>query len=394
MHRWVSLSSSVRRTLARFACCSTASSPSSSAIRGSSSRIAPTSSEWSASWWNGAVASWQAPSPRSTASSSGLPTRTSRGDECSGRRSGQSCCGGSSSVARPARLGSRATRTRWAGRSQSSTARSSPGGRRWAARHALRRVPPGARPSRGVGSWRASPPRDRASHRRARCLGRSAGLRPRLRRSHRSRVAAARGTLRSHRRHVSLPYEPGRAVYASLSRTVDDLARLADGDVVELPPSSSEFLPPALAHIERELFAESPSRSPLDSSVRFLEGAGARGTLELVADEVLGPRAERCRRPRRSPSSARRSRASGLRSRRRSAPSASRSRSSIGSRCGRPRSGRPCSRSCASRGWAASDPSSTRTCARRTPAFRVETSIGSKAVSAGAVCFVATGRSP
>ena len=88
--------------------------------------------------------------------------------------------------------------------------------------------------------------------------------------------------------HVSLPYEPGRAVYASLGRTVDDLARLADGNVVELPPRSHDFLPPALAHIERELFAESPSRSPLDSSVRFLEGAGARGTLELVADEVLG----------------------------------------------------------------------------------------------------------
>ena len=59
-----------------------------------------------------------------------------------------------------------------------------------------------------------------------------------------------------------------------------------------------------------------------------------------------------------------------------------------------PRSGRPSSLCCASRGWAASDPSSTRTCARRTPAFRVGTSIGSKAVCAGAVCFVATGRSP
>ena len=34
--------------------------------------------------------------------------------------------------------------------------------------------------------------------------------------------------------HVSLPYEPGRAVFASLRRTVDDLAALAGDDVVEL----------------------------------------------------------------------------------------------------------------------------------------------------------------
>ena len=94
---------------------------------------------------------------------------------------------------------------------------------------------------------------------------------------------AARGDV-----HVSLPYEPGRAVYASLRRTVDDLARLAGGNVTELGPRSDEFLPPALAHVERELFTDAPSRSPLDSSLRFLEGAGTRGTLELVADEVLG----------------------------------------------------------------------------------------------------------
>src|SRR4051794_18077061 len=34
--------------------------------------------------------------------------------------------------------------------------------------------------------------------------------------------------------HVSLPYEPGRAAFASLSRTANDLATLANGDVVEL----------------------------------------------------------------------------------------------------------------------------------------------------------------
>ena len=87
--------------------------------------------------------------------------------------------------------------------------------------------------------------------------------------------------------HVSLPYEPGRAVYASLRPSADDLAALAGGAVVELPPRSAEYLPASLAHVERMLFTDSPSRAPLDGSVRFLEGAGVRGTLELVAEEAL-----------------------------------------------------------------------------------------------------------
>jgi ATP-dependent helicase/DNAse subunit B len=87
--------------------------------------------------------------------------------------------------------------------------------------------------------------------------------------------------------HVSLPYEPGRAVYASLRRTADDLAALSGNALVELAPRSSEFLPAPLAHVERHLFTDDPGRAPLDGSIRFLEGAGARGTLELVAEEAL-----------------------------------------------------------------------------------------------------------
>ena len=87
--------------------------------------------------------------------------------------------------------------------------------------------------------------------------------------------------------HVSLPYEPGRAVYASLGRTADDLAVLAGNRIVELPPRGAEFLPPALAHLERGLLSGVPTRAPLDDSIRFLEGAGMRGTLELVAEEAL-----------------------------------------------------------------------------------------------------------
>jgi ATP-dependent helicase/DNAse subunit B len=87
---------------------------------------------------------------------------------------------------------------------------------------------------------------------------------------------------------VSLPYEPGRDAFASLSRTSEDLTRLADGRIEELPPSA-EARPPVLAHLERHLFREDdPQRSPeLDGSIRLLEGAGLRGTLELVADEIL-----------------------------------------------------------------------------------------------------------
>jgi ATP-dependent helicase/DNAse subunit B len=88
--------------------------------------------------------------------------------------------------------------------------------------------------------------------------------------------------------HVSLPYEPGRVAFASLSRTADDLSALAGGDIQELAPRSSEYAAAALAHLERSLYEESPPPGPEpDGAIRFLEGAGTRGTLELVADELL-----------------------------------------------------------------------------------------------------------
>ena len=94
---------------------------------------------------------------------------------------------------------------------------------------------------------------------------------------------AARGEV-----HVSLPYEPGRAAFASLSRTVADLGALAGGDIVELAPrlglpTCRRVSPISSAH----LFDDTATPAPLDSSVRFLEGAGRRATLELVAETVL-----------------------------------------------------------------------------------------------------------
>jgi ATP-dependent helicase/DNAse subunit B len=86
---------------------------------------------------------------------------------------------------------------------------------------------------------------------------------------------------------VSLPYEPGRAAFESLRRTQEDLAVLAAGRIEELPPRSTEFAPPALAHLERTLFADAPEQAAIDGAVRFFEGAGARGALELVGEELL-----------------------------------------------------------------------------------------------------------
>ena len=87
---------------------------------------------------------------------------------------------------------------------------------------------------------------------------------------------------------VSLPYEPGRPVFAALRRTAEDLAGLASGAVEELPPRYEAVAPPALAHLERRLFSDEPGDAPqLDGVIRFFEGAGSRGTLELVGEEVL-----------------------------------------------------------------------------------------------------------
>jgi ATP-dependent helicase/nuclease subunit B len=86
---------------------------------------------------------------------------------------------------------------------------------------------------------------------------------------------------------VSMPYEPGRAAFASLRRTQEDLASLARGAVEELPARSAEYGHPALAHVERHLFSDgTPAAPALEGAIRFFEGAGARGSLELVAEEI------------------------------------------------------------------------------------------------------------
>ncbi|MDQ3067538.1 MAG: PD-(D/E)XK nuclease family protein [Actinomycetota bacterium] len=87
---------------------------------------------------------------------------------------------------------------------------------------------------------------------------------------------------------VSLPYEPGRTAFASLRRTQEDLASLADGRIEELPARAADYGHAALAHLERHLFSDGAPLGPaLEGALRFFEGAGARGSLELVAEEAL-----------------------------------------------------------------------------------------------------------
>jgi ATP-dependent helicase/nuclease subunit B len=87
---------------------------------------------------------------------------------------------------------------------------------------------------------------------------------------------------------VSLPYEPGRPAFAAVQPTAEDLARLADGRIETLPPRFGEVAHPALAHLERALFADvGPAPVEIGGAVRFLEGAGTRGAFELAGDEIL-----------------------------------------------------------------------------------------------------------
>src|SRR5262245_6937477 len=88
---------------------------------------------------------------------------------------------------------------------------------------------------------------------------------------------------------VSMPYEPSRPAFASLTRTMDDLTSLADGRIEELPPAFEQVAAPALVYLERTLFSEQPPADapPLDGALRFFEAAGARGVLELVGEELL-----------------------------------------------------------------------------------------------------------
>jgi RecB family exonuclease len=87
---------------------------------------------------------------------------------------------------------------------------------------------------------------------------------------------------------VSLPYEPGRAVFAGRAATFQRLAPLARSHT-ELPPRADYYAPSARAalhHLERSLLTDLPKRVEPGEAVRLLEGGSPRAELELVAGEV------------------------------------------------------------------------------------------------------------
>jgi ATP-dependent helicase/nuclease subunit B len=87
---------------------------------------------------------------------------------------------------------------------------------------------------------------------------------------------------------VSMPYEPGRTAFAALERTIEDLAGLAGGAIEELSHKAPGTIPAPLVHLERQLFSDEALTGPsLDGAIRFLESAGTRGTVELLASEIV-----------------------------------------------------------------------------------------------------------
>jgi ATP-dependent helicase/DNAse subunit B len=91
---------------------------------------------------------------------------------------------------------------------------------------------------------------------------------------------------------VSLPYEPGRTAFSALRRTAEDLGRVAAGRIEELP-ARSWGQAESLRALERALFEPArTSAEPLEGGIAFLEAAGGRAALELVAEDLLGLLAE------------------------------------------------------------------------------------------------------
>ena len=122
----------------------------------------------------------------------------------------------------------------------------------------------------------------------SRRVERRARARVRLRGSHRSRVAADRGARGSRRGSRLAPVRAGpRGVCVALADGRPISARSPPARSSSCRRGSETYLPPGLAHLERHLFEDGAARRPLDGSIRFLEGAGRRATLELLAETIL-----------------------------------------------------------------------------------------------------------
>jgi ATP-dependent helicase/DNAse subunit B len=87
---------------------------------------------------------------------------------------------------------------------------------------------------------------------------------------------------------LSLPYEPGRVVFAGRASTFQRLFPLADAHT-QLPARADYYEPTAhqaLHHLERSLFVGGCTRVDPGRAIRLLEGGSPRAELELVAGET------------------------------------------------------------------------------------------------------------
>ena len=159
-----------------------------------------------------------------------------------------------------------------------------------------------------LGPRPAAPPRRRAARDRPRRLARRARLRVRLRGPDRRRVGAARSARRAHRRRglAAVRAGPRRVRVARAHRRRPRRARVRARRGAAAALERVRSIRRSRTSSARSSRSRRRRRRALDAAVRFLEGAGARGTLELVGDELA--RADPLRRPRpsRSRSSRRR----------------------------------------------------------------------------------------
>ena len=190
----------------------------------------------------------------------------------------------------PRRLASPVLPTRCSPRSRSSKARSSTPRMLDGDLARSSRLPGRARPARALGPRDAPPPRQRALAGDLDAWQRRARLRLRLRGSDRRRSGLLLEALAGRADvEVSLPYEPGRAVFASLRGPPRISAALAGGRIEELAASLPRTRRSRARPPRADLFEPArPQRLASAGAVRFLAGAGTAGTLELVARRCSG----------------------------------------------------------------------------------------------------------
>ena len=131
-----------------------------------------------------------------------------------------------------------------------------------------------ARPRRLLGPRPAPAPGERAAPARARRLARRARVRVRLRGSDRGRVVAARGARRPRRGRGLAAVRAGPRAFASLQRTAEDLAALADGRTRELAAALVRVrgARARLARARRSSSRRAPTPPPIDGAVSLPRG--------------------------------------------------------------------------------------------------------------------------